>query len=67
MYVGEFSTVVVHPETGINDEVVESPVSKITDFIPGLGHISSFTHDPRRDELTDLWYALNFNFTLFLH
>ncbi|XP_010923631.1 serine/threonine-protein kinase 1 [Elaeis guineensis] len=53
--IGEFSTVVVHPETGINDEVVESPVSKITDFIPGLGHISSFTHDPRRDELTDLW------------
>ncbi|XP_042409487.1 serine/threonine-protein kinase ATG1-like isoform X1 [Zingiber officinale] len=51
---GEFGTVVVHDEVGNRDELVESPISKKPEFIPGLGDISSFNHDPG-DSSFDFW------------
>nr|CAB3498165.1 unnamed protein product [Digitaria exilis] len=44
-----FGTMIVHSEDG--DEVAESPIFPRTEFIPGLGSINSFTHDPKRAEL----------------
>nr|CAD1819429.1 unnamed protein product [Ananas comosus var. bracteatus] len=48
---GDFGTVVYHD----GDEVRESPVSLTAEFIPGLGGISSFTHDPRREKIANIW------------
>jgi hypothetical protein len=46
---------IVHPEDG--DEVDESPIFPSSEFIPGLGSINSFTHDPKRAELiSNFWY-----------
>jgi hypothetical protein len=46
---------IVHPEDG--DEVPESSIFPRAEFIPGLGSISSFTHDPKRAELiSKFWY-----------
>ena len=46
---------IVHSEDG--DDVAESPIFPKTEFIPGLGSISSFTHDPKRAELiSKFWY-----------
>jgi hypothetical protein len=46
---------IVHSEDG--DEVAESPIFPRTEFIPGLGSINSFTHDPKRAELIlKFWY-----------
>ncbi|XP_072951482.1 serine/threonine-protein kinase 1 [Typha angustifolia] len=50
---GEFGTVIVHSED--RNEVSESSASMRTEFIPGLGDISSFTHDPRREQMANLW------------
>ncbi|WOL07776.1 hypothetical protein Cni_G16524 [Canna indica] len=52
---GEFGTVIVHDEAGTSDKAIESPIFKKPEFIPGLGDISSFTHDPRRDKSLDFW------------
>ncbi|OEL15005.1 Serine/threonine-protein kinase dst1 [Dichanthelium oligosanthes] len=54
---GDFGTMIVHSEDG--DEVAESPIFPRTEFIPGLGSISSFTHDPKRAELISKFWAEN--------
>uniref|UniRef100_A0A0D9VZ52 non-specific serine/threonine protein kinase n=1 Tax=Leersia perrieri TaxID=77586 RepID=A0A0D9VZ52_9ORYZ len=54
---GDFGTMIVHPEDG--DEVVESPIFPSSEFIPGLGSINSFTHDPKRAELISNFWAEN--------
>jgi hypothetical protein len=55
--VGDFGTMIVHSEDG--DEVAESPIFPRTEFIPGLGSINSFTHDPKRAELiSSFWYEI---------
>ncbi|WVZ60593.1 hypothetical protein U9M48_010592 [Paspalum notatum var. saurae] len=54
---GEFGTMIVHSEDG--DEVAESPIFPRTEFIPGLGSINSFTHDPKRAELISNFWAEN--------
>jgi hypothetical protein len=54
-HIGDFGTMIVHTEDG--DEVAESPIFPRTEFIPGLGSINSFTHDPKRAELiSSFWY-----------
>ncbi|KAM3278169.1 hypothetical protein ACQJBY_045812 [Aegilops geniculata] len=51
---GDFGTMIVHPEDG--DEAAESSIFPRTEFIPGLGSINSFTHDPKRAELiSKIW------------
>ena len=46
---------IVHPEDG--DEAAESSIFPRAEFIPGLGSINSFTHDPKRAELiSKFWY-----------
>lgn len=57
LYVGEFGTIIVHHEVGVSNEIIESPISTKPEFISGLGDISSFTHDPRRDRPIDFWYV----------
>ncbi|CAL9772231.1 unnamed protein product [Musa acuminata subsp. burmannicoides] len=52
---GEFGTIIVHHEVGVSDEIIESPIYTKPEFISGLGDISSFTHDPRRDRPIDFW------------
>ncbi|XP_062212448.1 serine/threonine-protein kinase 1-like [Phragmites australis] len=54
---GDFGTMIVHTEDG--DEVAESPIFPRTEFIPGLGSINSFTHDPKRAELISNFWAEN--------
>ncbi|ONM09455.1 Protein kinase superfamily protein [Zea mays] len=54
---GDFGTMIVHTEDG--DEVTESPIFPRTEFIPGLGSINSFTHDPKRAELISSFWAEN--------
>ncbi|CAL4919132.1 unnamed protein product [Urochloa decumbens] len=54
---GDFGTMIVHSEDG--DEVAESPIFPRTEFIPGLGSINSFTHDPKRAELISKFWAEN--------
>ncbi|KAG8098223.1 hypothetical protein GUJ93_ZPchr0013g37016 [Zizania palustris] len=54
---GDFGTMIVHPEDG--DELVESPIFPSSEFIPGLGSINSFTHDPKRAELISNFWAEN--------
>ncbi|KAL6637875.1 hypothetical protein ACP70R_025447 [Stipagrostis hirtigluma subsp. patula] len=54
---GDFGTMIVHTEDG--DEVAESPIFPRTEFIPGLGSINSFTHDPKRAELISNFWADN--------
>ncbi|KAF0915057.1 hypothetical protein E2562_033179 [Oryza meyeriana var. granulata] len=54
---GDFGTMVVYPEDG--DEVDESPVFSSSEFIPGLGSINSFTHDPKRAELLSSFWVEN--------
>ncbi|KAB8093629.1 hypothetical protein EE612_020500, partial [Oryza sativa] len=54
---GDFGTMIVHPEDG--DEVDESPIFPSSEFIPGLGSINSFTHDPKRAELISNFWAEN--------
>jgi hypothetical protein len=67
LFTGDFGTMIVHPEDG--DEVAESSIFPKAEFIPGLGSISSFTHDPKRAELiSKLWYEKHkiiFSFTFF--
>uniref|UniRef100_A0A453LUJ1 Protein kinase domain-containing protein n=1 Tax=Aegilops tauschii subsp. strangulata TaxID=200361 RepID=A0A453LUJ1_AEGTS len=52
---GDFGTMIVHPEDG--DEAAESSIFPRTEFIPGLGSINSFTHDPKRAELISKFWA----------
>ncbi|KAI4964344.1 hypothetical protein ZWY2020_005905 [Hordeum vulgare] len=54
---GDFGTMIVHPEDG--DEAVESSIFPRAEFIPGLGSINSFTHDPKRAELISKFWAEN--------
>ncbi|TVU44971.1 hypothetical protein EJB05_04436 [Eragrostis curvula] len=54
---GVFGTMIVHTEDG--DEVAESPIFPRTEFIPGLGSINSFTHDPKGAELISNFWAEN--------
>ncbi|KAL5217356.1 hypothetical protein ABZP36_018040 [Zizania latifolia] len=54
---GDFGTMIVHPEDG--DEVIESPIFPSSEFIPGLGSINSFTHDPKRAELISNFWTEN--------
>ncbi|XP_047086047.1 uncharacterized protein LOC124697507 [Lolium rigidum] len=56
-WAGDFGTMIVHPEDG--DEVAESSIFPKAEFIPGLGSISSFTHDPKRAELISKLWAEN--------
>ncbi|KAJ4800923.1 Serine/threonine-protein kinase dst1 [Rhynchospora pubera] len=50
---GEFGTFIVHKEG--NEEPDESPASPRAEFIPGLGDITSFTLDPRKDVTSNIW------------
>ncbi|EMS50568.1 ABC transporter B family member 25 [Triticum urartu] len=52
---GDFGTMIVHPEDG--DEAAESSIFPRAEFIPGLGSINSFTHDPKRAELISKFWA----------
>ncbi|KAK1643974.1 hypothetical protein QYE76_061779 [Lolium multiflorum] len=56
-WAGDFGTMIVHPED--SDEVAESSIFPKAEFIPGLGSISSFTHDPKRAELISKLWAEN--------
>lgn len=55
---------IVHSEDG--DEVAESPIFPRTEFIPGLGSINSFTHDPKRAELISKFWYDKVNFILYI-
>ena len=64
-HIGDFGTMIVHTEDG--DEVAESPIFPRIEFIPGLGSINSFTHDPKRAELiSSFWYEKHTFILLFV-
>ncbi|XP_078179839.1 protein kinase superfamily protein isoform X2 [Carex rostrata] len=50
---GEFGTFIVHKDG--NEEAEESPASPKEEFIPGLGDITSFTMDLRKDINSNIW------------